>query len=82
MKTAARAKFFIVFSITCLVAASVLFLMDKQGLKRPPAPSKEVKMDQAEVSLKASGSQIPITEGNWDLTARKAEVGKDTGITS
>lgn len=83
MKTAARAKFFIVFSITCLIAASALFLMDKQGLKRPPAPSKEVKTDQAEVSI--DGFRFSNTDnekGNWDLTARKAEVRKDTGIAS
>lgn len=83
MKTAARAKFFIAFSITGLIAASILFLMDKPGLKRPPAPSKEVKMDQAEVSI--DGFRFSNTDnekGNWDLTARKADVRKDTGIAS
>jgi LPS export ABC transporter protein LptC len=83
MKTAARAKFLIVFSIACLIAASVLFLIEKPGLKRPPAPTKEVKMDQAEISI--DGFRFSNTDkekGNWDLTARKADVRKDTGIAS
>ncbi len=81
MRTAARAKFFIAFSIMCLIGASIVFLAGTPGLKRPPAPTKVVKMDQAEVSI--DGFKFSHTEenkGNWDLKARTAYVRKDTGI--
>ena len=80
MKTAARAKIFIAVSITCLIAASIVFLAGTPGLKKPVAPTKEVKMDQAEVSIE--GFRLSNTEkdkGNWNIVAKRADLRKDTG---
>lgn len=80
MKKAARAKFFIAVSITCLIAASIVFLAGTPGLKRPAAPTKEVKMDKAEVSIE--GFRFSNTEkdkGNWNVIAKRADIRKDTG---
>jgi LPS export ABC transporter protein LptC len=81
MKTATRAKMFIAVSITCLIAASVVFLAGTPGLKRPAPPTKEVKMDKAEVSI--DGFRFSNTEkdkGNWDVVAKRADIRKDTGV--
>ncbi len=80
MKTTTRAKFFIAVSITCLIAASIVFLAGTPGLKRPAPPTKEVKMDKAEVSIE--GFRLSNTEkdkGNWDVVAKRADIRKDTG---
>ena len=80
MKTAARAKFFIAVSIICLIAACIVFLAGTPGTKRPAAPTKEVKMDQAEVVIE--GFRLSNTEkdkGNWNIVAKHADIRKDTG---
>jgi len=80
MKTATRAKFFIAISVTCLIAASIVFLAGTPGLKRPAPPTKEVKMDKAEVSIEGFRfSNSEKNKGNWEVVAKRADIRKDTG---
>ncbi len=63
-----------------MVAASVIYLVDSPGMKRPVAPAKELKTDQAEVVIDGFHFAKSETEKvSWELSAKKAEVGKDTG---
>ena len=83
MRHAVRAKFFLVLVIAALVSLSVAFLMDNRGLKRPSKPArKEVRTDQAEVVI--DGFHFANSKNNrenWELSAKKAEVKRDTGLT-
>lgn len=81
MKHAVRAKLFLAATILALVVASIVYLVDNPSLKRAPAPAKRVKLDQAEVVM--DGFHFAKNEGdkeNWELTAKKAEMKKDSGL--
>jgi len=82
MRYASRLKFVLVFLIAGLVVASVVYLVagSHSSGKRQAAKAKEVKLDQAEVVI--DGFRFSKTESekvSWELTARKAEMKRDTG---
>ena len=81
MKRGARAKVFLGVVILALVSLSIIYLIDNPGMKRPVAPvKKDVKTDQAEILV--DGFRFSKKENetsDWDLTARKATMKKDTG---
>ncbi len=82
MKYAVRAKILLAVTIFALLSVSAAFLIYNPGLIRsaPRAAKPHVRLDQAEVVI--DGFKFARNDGigeNWALTARKAEMKKDTG---
>ncbi len=77
MRHARRARFFLGALIFALVAASIAYLVDSPGLKRPSPRAKEAKLDQAEVVI--DGFHFTRSDSDrlcWVLDARRAETRK------
>ena len=82
MKYAVRAKILLAVTIFALLSVSAAFLIYNPGFIRsaPRAAKPHVRLDQAEVVI--DGFKFARNDGmgeNWALTARKAEMKKDTG---
>jgi len=81
MARARNARFFLGLVIFSLVAVSIAYLVESPRAKRTKPPAKQVKIDQAEVTI--DGFRFANTENevlSWQLNAAKAEMKKDTGM--
>jgi LPS export ABC transporter protein LptC len=82
MKYAVRAKILLAITIFALLAVSAAYLIYNPGFisSAPRAAKPQVRLDQAEVVI--DGFKFARNDGigeNWELTAKKANMKKDSG---
>jgi len=77
-----KARYLLILVVVGLVGAGVVYLADGPRIKRKPLTAKDLKVEQAEVTI--DGFHIANTDAekqSWDLTAKKARMKKDSGLT-